>query len=84
MGKSQRPLSAAHRALLRRISPAQLDRLLAPCRAAAGSRHPRRGGDRILKAQVPLRTGPWDISGPGWTEVDSVAHCGGSMSDGFR
>ena len=74
--------TATHR-LLRRVSPAQLDRLLAPHRASAGRRYRGLGGDGTLKAQVPLRTGPWEVSGPGWTEIDSVAHCGGSMSGSF-
>jgi len=81
--KAHGELPAAQRLLLKKVSAAQLDRLLAPCRASAGGRRRGRGGDGTLKAQVPLRTGPWDVSGPGWTEIDSVAHCGGSLSGSF-
>jgi hypothetical protein len=81
--KAHGALPAATHRLLRRVSPAQLDRLLAPHRASAGRRNRGLGGDGTLKAQVPLRTGPWEVSGPGWTEIDSVAHCGGSMSGSF-
>jgi hypothetical protein len=81
--KAHGRLPAATHRLLRRVSPAQLDRLLAPHRARAGPRHRGLGGDGTLKAQVPLRTGPWEVSGPGWTEIDSVAHCGGSMAGSF-
>jgi hypothetical protein len=49
----------------------------------SGGRRRGRGGDGILKAEVPLRTGPWAVNGPGWTEIDSVAHCGGSRSGSF-
>ena len=81
--KAHGAIPAAHRLLLKKVSAAQLDRLLAPCRAGAGGRRRGRGGDGTLKAQVPLRTGPWEVSGPGWTEIDSVAHCGGSLSGSF-
>ena len=81
--KAHGPLPAAHRALLKKVSAAQLYRLLAPSWASAGGGRRGRGGDGTLKAQVPLRTGPWEVSGPGWTEIDSVAHCGGSLSGSF-
>jgi len=34
-------------------------------------------------AQIPVRTEHWDVGGPGWLEVDTVAHCGGSMEGDF-
>jgi hypothetical protein len=76
-------LSAGHRKLVRTISAAQIDRLLAAHRSAAGGRPRRAAASAALKAQVPLRTGPWAVSEPGWMELDSVAHCGGSMSGNF-
>jgi hypothetical protein len=30
----------------------------------------------LLKHHVPLRTDRWDVTTPGWTEVDLVAHSG--------
>ena len=60
-------LSAKQRELLRAISPATLDRLL----AAARTTHPLRdrcgtkpGG--LLKTQIPIRTGTWDVTQPGY------------------
>src|SRR5215470_2155019 len=70
------------RAKLLRISPATIDRLLKKVRA----RYPRRGlsgtrcGPEALKSQIPVRTDNNDITKPGFLEVDTVAHCGGSLS----
>ncbi len=58
-------------------SAATIDRLLAPCRAAAGGRG--RCGTRpgtLLRRQIPIRTEHWDVAGPGYIEADTVAHCG--------
>lgn len=65
-------------------SPATIDRLLAPCRVALGSRG--RCGTRtgsLLRSQIPIRTEHWDVSGPGFIEADTVAHCGDSMAGEF-
>ena len=77
-------LSARQREALRQISPATLDRLLAPARA----QHPLRGrcGTKpggLLKTQIPIRTGTWDVTRPGYLEADSVAHCGASLAGDF-
>jgi len=66
------------------ISPATIDRLLGPCRVALGSRG--RCGTRpgsLLRKEIPVRTEHWDVSGPGWIEADTVAHCGESLSGDF-
>jgi hypothetical protein len=77
-------LSSKQRELLRAISPATLDRLLAPARTT----HPLRGrcGTKpggLLKTQIPIRTGTWDVTRPGYLEADSVAHCGASLAGDF-
>ena len=77
-------LSARQREALRQISPDTLDRLLAPARA----QHPLRGRCGIkpgglLKTQIPIRTGTWDVTRPGYLEADSVAHCGASLAGDF-
>jgi len=72
------------RARVMKISPASLDRLLSDCRAKLGSRG--RCGTRpgtLLRKQIPIRTEHWDVSGPGWLEADTVAHCGESMAGDF-
>lgn len=77
-------LSAKQRELLRDVSPATLDRLL----AAARTTHPLRGrcGTKpggLLKTQIPIRTGTWDVTRPGYLEADRVAHCGASLAGDF-
>lgn len=66
------------------MSPATMDRLLAPCRVSLGQRG--RCGTRpgtLLRQQIPIRTEHWDVKGPGWLEADTVAHCGESMAGDF-
>ena len=36
-----------------------------------------------LKEIIPIRRGPWDNPDPGFGEVDTVAHCGSSLSGDF-
>lgn len=37
----------------------------------------------LLKSEIPLRVGPWEETEPGYIELDTVAHCGGSLSGIF-
>jgi hypothetical protein len=77
-------LSKALRSRVLEASAATLDRLLAPCRVSLGSRG--RCGTRpgtLLRSQIPIRTEHWDVSGPGFIEADTVAHCGESMAGEF-
>jgi hypothetical protein len=70
--------------LVRRVSPATLGRLLTPARAL----RPPRGTTTTrvgtwLRHEIPIRTfTEWDDAGPGFFEVDLVAHCG-SSTQGF-
>jgi transposase InsO family protein len=64
-------------AQLLQLSPRQMDRRLAPYRRSG--RTGRYGGTkpgRLLKHHIPLRTDRWDVSVPGFTEIDLVAHSG--------
>jgi transposase InsO family protein len=66
------------------MSPATLDRLLAPLRA----RHRRRGlattkPGSLLRHQVALRGGPANTTEPGHLEADTVAHCGDTTAGDF-
>lgn len=77
-------VSHPQRKLLRQVSAATLDRLL----AASRLEHPQRGrcGTKpgtLLKTQIPIRTGTWDLTQPGYLEADSVAHCGASLAGDF-
>jgi hypothetical protein len=77
-------LSGRQRNLIRHISAATLDRLLAPARARHSGRG--RGGTKpgsLLRSEIPIRTGTWDLSRPGYLEADSVAHCGTSLAGSF-
>ena len=77
-------LSAKLRRLVLQASPATLDRLLKSARVQA----PLRGRSAtkpgsLLKIQIPIRTGTWDVTQPGYLEADTVAHCGGSLAGDF-
>ena len=77
-------LSGRQRRLVRQVSAATLDRLLASARARHSGRcrcGTKPGG--LLKSEIPIRTGTWDLSQPGYLEADSVAHCGGSLAGDF-
>lgn len=78
------PLSVTCRAQLLALSPATIDRLLRPLRV----RYPGKGlgGTKpgtLLKHHIPIRTGNWDITRPGFIEADTVAHCGNSLAGDF-
>ena len=64
------------------ISPATIDRILAPQRKRLqlkGRSHTRAGG--LLKNQIPIRVFfDWDERKPGFFELDTVAHDGGNST----
>jgi hypothetical protein len=70
--------------LVRHVSVATLGRLLAPARAT----RPPRGASTTrlgtwLRHEIPIRTfTEWNDTGPGFLEIDLVAHCG-SSTKGF-
>lgn len=66
---------------LLKISPRQMDRLLAPKKQGLRKRlygHTKPG--KLLKSQIPIRTEHWDVKSPGYLEIDLVVHCGPSAS----
>jgi hypothetical protein len=66
------------------VSAATIDRRLKRVRVTHGRKG--LGGTRpgsLLKNQIPIRTGFWDVSQPGFMEADTVAHCGNSLADDF-
>jgi hypothetical protein len=70
-------LTPALEAQLLRLSPRQMDRRLAPYRRpGATGRYGRTKPGTLLKHHIPLRTDRWDVTSPGFTEIDLVAHCG--------
>jgi hypothetical protein len=69
---------------LQNISPATIDRLMRPVRlqqAGRGRTTTKPGG--LLRSQIPIQTGQWEETRPGFIEADTVAHCGGSMAGEF-
>ncbi|MBI3456173.1 MAG: DDE-type integrase/transposase/recombinase [Candidatus Rokubacteria bacterium] len=70
-------LSATVCQQLRRISPRQIDRRLASVkRTLKTRRYGRTKPGTLLKHHIPLKTDHWDVTVPGFTELDLVAHCG--------
>lgn len=63
------------------ISPATIDRHLKPFKAEHGLTLTRPGG--VLRSEIPIQGNIWDIQQPGFLEVDTAAHCGGSMLGEF-
>jgi integrase-like protein len=64
------------------ISARQIDRRLAPYRRQLIKRlYGRTKPGTLLKHHIPLKTDRWDVTTPGFTEIDLVAHCG-SLGDG--
>ena len=65
------------------ISPATIDRLLAPIRARRRKGLSATRAARHLEGQIPIRTRFQEVEGPGYFEADTVAHCGGSLAGAF-
>jgi hypothetical protein len=66
------------------ISARQIDRRL---RARKSERKRRVYGrtkpGTLLKHHIPVKTDSWDVSSPGFSEIDLVAHCGNSGEGEF-
>ena len=79
-------IEPALKALLLQVSPATIDRLLAPARSAQGGQHRRRRSRIVtgVRRRTTVRTfNGWKGVEPGWFEMDLVAHCGGRMEGPF-
>lgn len=57
------------------ISPPTIDRILKPWKGIKGFSLTRSGG---FRDEIPIQGSIWNIQQPGWLEVDTVGHCGGS------
>lgn len=68
---------------LQAISAASIDRSLKDFKVRVGKKvRPPKPASGV-KSLVDVRAESWDTCEPGWTEVDTVAHCGGDMSGSF-
>jgi len=66
---------------LKKISAPSLDRLLAPARRKhkTVALSTTKAGT-LLRHHIPVKTGQWEESEPGFLEADTVAHCGNSTA----
>ncbi len=77
-------LTPALEAQLLAISPRQIDRRLAGQKRQIRQRiYGRTKPGTLLKHQIPIRTTHWDVTEPGYVEVDLVSHSGDSASGEF-
>lgn len=73
--KKRISISARLESQLLRISPRQIDRRLGPYKAQAKRRlYGKTKPGTLLKHQIPIRAGRWEVSQPGFTEIDLVSH----------
>jgi hypothetical protein len=65
------------------MSASTLDRLLRPIRAKRRKGLCATRSARHIEGQIPIRTRFQEVDGPGFFEMDTVAHCGTSMAGHF-
>jgi len=82
--KKRFALSAATERQLLSISARQIDRRLAGHKRQAKRRlYGRTKPGTLLKHHIPIKTDHWDVSGPGFAEIDLVSHSGNNASGEF-
>jgi len=81
------PISPSARDEVLRMSASTIDRRLRKVKVRTGSLNSRRASSlKAHRQEVPLKIEIWPDQypkSPGWIEVDTVAHCGGSMKGSF-
>ena len=65
------------------VSAATIDQLLQGVKVGGRKKPLVPRSDAALKALVAIRAERWATREVGWTEVDTVAHCGGDMGGNF-
>lgn len=68
---------------LLKMSPATIDRWLSGDKVEGPKHRLPPKSQNAVKALVEIRAESWDETEPGWTEMDTVAHCGADMSGNF-
>ena len=77
-------LSPATETKVRTISARQIDRVLAPDKRTIRRRmYGRTKPGTLLKHHIPIKTDHWDVTEPGFTEVDLVSHSGDRADGDF-
>ena len=75
------PLARSVERQLLAISPRQMDRRLAPYKRQLTRRlYGRTKPGTLLKHHIPLKTDHWDVTAPGFSEIDLVSHSGDSAT----
>jgi hypothetical protein len=75
--KKRMSISARLESQLLRISPRQIDRRLGPYKVQAKKRlYGKTKPGTLLKHQIPIKAERWEVSQPGYTEIDLVSHSG--------
>jgi hypothetical protein len=70
-------LTATVEAEVARISPRQMDRRLQPHKRQLATRlYGRTKPGTLLKHHIPIQTERWNVTTPGFTEIDLVSHSG--------
>ena len=76
--------SPATEAQVRAISARQMDRVLGPHKRTIRRRlYGRTKPGALLKHHIPVKTDHWDVTAPGFTEVDLVSHSGDRADGDF-
>src|SRR6516225_5831050 len=71
-------------ARLRTVSPSTIDRVLRARKRRMRRRlYGRTKPGTLLKHHIPVKTAHWDVTDPGFTEVDLVSHSGDSADGEF-
>ena len=82
--KHLRGCTAEIDAELRRMSARQMDRRLAEKKVSLKRRlYGRTKPGTLLKHHIPIKTDHWDVTEPGYCEIDLVSHSGPSASGEF-
>jgi hypothetical protein len=82
-GKHFGRLLPTQKKLLKKVSAATLDRLLAPIKSEVPRRLCGTRPGTLLRTQIPIAGEVWDEKRAGFLEADSVAHCGASLAGDF-
>jgi hypothetical protein len=82
--ETRHPLSEHVRRELLSMSARTIDRLLRPHRRELKRRrYGRTKPGTLLKHHIEIKTDSWDVTEPGFVEIDCVAHCGNSGEGEF-
>jgi len=78
------PISPQVEQQLRTISPSTIDRRLRDRKRRLTRRlYGRTKPGTLLKHHIPIKTDHWDVTAPGFTEMDLVSHSGNSADGDF-